>query len=97
MKSSRFGRALKKIEYSIMKNVRNLFRIKKEIFKKVKDYTTIIDTRNLFKLRKETNNATIKDITNFFRLKKENKAIKDRIIRDCDGFVLEIYLDQKFQ
>ena len=87
MKSSRFGKDLKKIEYNIIKDVRNLFRIKKEFFKKEKDYTTIIDVKNLFKLRKETNNATTKDITNFFRLKTENKAIKDRIIRDCNGFV----------
>ena len=70
MKSSRFGRDLKKIEYKIIKNVRNLFRIRKELKKKEKYYTTIIDARNLFKLREETNNVTIKDITNFFRLKK---------------------------
>ena len=34
------------------------------------------------KLKNETNDAVIKGIRHFFRLKKENKAIKDRIIRD---------------
>ena len=69
------------MEYNIIKDVKNIFRLKKKIKKEI-DYTTIIDVRNLFRLMKETNNATIKDIINFFRLEKENKAMKDRIIRD---------------
>ena len=34
------------------------------------------------KLKKEANDAIIKGTGNPFRLKKENKAIKDKIIRD---------------
>ena len=46
-----------------------------------KDETTIENIRNRFRLKNEIDENTVKDI-NLFRLKKENKAIKDRIIRD---------------
>ena len=45
----------------------------------------IKDVRNLFRLEKlkiETSDTTIKGIRNLFRLEKENKAIKDRILKD---------------
>ena len=45
----------------------------------------IKDVRNRFRLKnlkEETNDAAIKCIRNISILKKENKAIKDRIIRD---------------
>ena len=38
--------------------------------------------KHLFRLEKEVDDTTVTDIGNFFRLKKENKAIKNRIIRD---------------
>ena len=34
------------------------------------------------KLKDEIINTSIKDIRNLFRIEKENKAIKDRLIRD---------------
>ena len=40
------------------------------------------DLRNLFQLKKEIDDTTVKDIRNLYGLKKENKAIKNRIIRD---------------
>ena len=55
---------------NIIKDVRNLFRLKKEM-----------DVRIIFRLKKETDDNTVNDIRNIFRLKKENEAIKDRIIR----------------
>ena len=33
-------------------------------------------------MKREIHDTTVKDIRNIFRLKKENKAIKNRIIRD---------------
>ena len=45
--------------------------------------------RNLSRLKKLKNNTidtTIKDFFTSFRLEKENKAIKDRIIRDIRIF-----------
>ena len=38
--------------------------------------------KHLFRLEKEVDDTTVTDIGNFFRLKKENKAIKNRIIRN---------------
>ena len=61
----------------MIKDVRNLFRQKKEI-----DGTTIKDVRSLVRLKKEMDDATFKDIRNPFRLKKENKTVKDRISGD---------------
>ena len=48
MKSLRLEKDLKKIEDSIIKYVRNIFRLKKWI-----DDTKIIDIRNRFRLKKE--------------------------------------------
>ena len=45
MKSSRFQK-YKKMKGNIIKNARNLFRLKKEIYD-----TTVKDVRNLFRLR----------------------------------------------
>ena len=66
-----------KIEENIIKDKKNLYRPKKEIYD-----TAIKDVRNLFRLKKEINDITMKDIRNLFRLKKENTAMKNRIIRD---------------
>ena len=41
----------KKLEDNIIKDVKNIFRLKKEI-----DYTTIKDVRNLFRLKKKKKN-----------------------------------------
>ena len=70
----------KKIENNIIKNVRNLSRLKKEM-----NDTATKDMRNLFRLKKE--NKSIKsratgDVGNLFRLKKDKKPIKNRVIRD---------------
>ena len=67
-KSSEFKKNKKKKEYNITKNVRNLFRVIKEI-----DGTAIKGVRNLFRLKKEIDDTIAKDIRNTFRL----KAIKD--------------------
>ena len=48
MKSSRLEEEEKNVEEKIMKNIRNLFRIKKEL-----NDTTIKDIRNLFRLQNE--------------------------------------------
>ena len=62
---------------NIIKDVRNLFRLKKVI-----NSTTIKEVRNIFRLKKEIDDTTVKGVRNLFRLKKEHKAIKDRITRD---------------
>ena len=56
MKSSRFEKD-GKIEENIIKNIRNIFRQKKEV-----DDITIKDIRNLSRLKKE--NTVIKDFRN---------------------------------
>ena len=75
MKSSSLEK-YQKIEHKIIKDVRNLFRLKKEI-----GYTTTKDVRNLFRLKK-MDGTTAKDIRIVFRLRKENKSVKDRIIKE---------------
>ena len=60
-----------KIQQSVIKDIRNLFKLKKEV-----DDTTIKDLRYFFRLKKEIDDITIKD------WKKENKVIKKRIFRD---------------
>ena len=80
MKSWRFEK-YSKIEDSIIKYLRNLFRFKKEI-----DDNTNKDLRNLFRMKNEIDDNTVKDIGNLFILKKENKPIKDRIIREFVNF-----------
>ena len=42
----------------------------------------IKDVKNLFRLNKEINDATSKEKINRSILKEENKAIKDKVIRD---------------
>ena len=91
MKSSKLVED-KKIEDNIIKDVKNLFRLKKP--KQETCDTAIRDIRNLFRLKKENeviqdrvlldirNLFEHEDIRNRFRLKKENKVIKHRIIRD---------------
>lgn len=64
MRSLRFEKS-KKIEYNIIKNVRNLF----------KTYQKSFQTKN------KTDNITVNDIRNLFRVKKENKEIKNKLIR----------------
>ena len=44
--------------------------------------------RNLFGLKKETDDNIDKDKKKFFRLRKENKAIKDKIIRDVKNLLM---------
>ena len=61
----------------MIKDVRNLFRLKNEI-----DDAATKDVRNLFTLKKEIDRTTLNDIRNLFRLKRENKVIRKRIIRD---------------
>ena len=75
MKSSSLEK-YQKIEDKIIKGVRNLFRLKKEI-----GYTTTKDVRNLFRLEKKMDDTTAKDVRIVFRLRKENKSVKDRIIK----------------
>ena len=60
----------------IIKDIRNLIRLKKE-----QNGTVIKDIRNLFRLKKKQNDTTIKDTRNSIRLKKEVKCIKDVIHR----------------
>ena len=57
----------KKVEDNIIKDIKNLFRLRSENKKRTK---------------KELDYTAIKDIRNIFRLKKENKTNKDGIIRD---------------
>ena len=54
------------MEDNIIKDIRNLFRLKRENEKK----------------KKEIVYTAIKDIRNLFRLEKGNEAIEDRVIRD---------------
>ena len=61
-------------EENIIKDTRNLFRLKKEL-----DYTAIKDIRNLFRLERET--KTIKgriltDIKNLLSMKEKNIYFK---------------------
>ena len=66
-----------KAQNNITKDIRNIFRTKKEI-----NETVIKDIRNRFKLEKKViKSRVIRDIRNLFRLKKENEAIKNRKIR----------------
>ena len=44
--------------------------------------------RKLFGLKKETDDNIVKDKKKFFRLRKENKAIKDKIIRDVKNLLM---------
>ena len=46
----------------------------------------IKDIRNLFRLKKELNCTAVKDIVYLFRIEKENKAIKDKILREIQNF-----------
>ena len=39
--------------------------------------------QNLFRLRKQIIDTTVNNIKNLSRLKNENKAIKNRVIRDA--------------
>ena len=47
----------------------------------------IKDIRNLFRLKKELNCTAVKDIVYLFRIEKENKAIKDRILREIQNLL----------
>ena len=59
---------------NIIKDIRNLFRLKKEL-----NYTGIKDMRNLFRLEKETKqikDRTLRDIKNLFEHKEEEHYYK---------------------
>ena len=59
----------KKNEHNIIKDVRNLFSIKKEI-----DDRTVKDMRSIFRLKKENKtvkNTIIRFITNFFEYEED--------------------------
>ena len=61
-------------EENIIKDIRNLFRLKKE-----SNYTAIKDIRNPFKLEKETKaikDRTLRDIKNFFEYEEEENYYK---------------------
>ena len=73
MKISRLEKG-KKIGGNIIKDVRNLFRLKKEI-----DVTAIKDIRNIFRLKKETEaieDRIIRDNGNLFKHEEEDKPVK---------------------
>ena len=56
-------------EENIIKDIRNLFRLKKEL-----NYTIIKDKRNLFRQKKETKpikNRILRDIKNLLRIKRK--------------------------
>ena len=61
-------------EENIIKDIRNLFRIKKGL-----NYTAIKDIRNLFRLEKETKaikDRILKDIKNLFEHQEEKNCYK---------------------
>ena len=66
----------------IIKDVRNLFRLKK--LKKQTIDITIKDIKNLFRPEKneEMKDKILRDVRDVFRLEKRNKAIKDIILRN---------------
>ena len=66
-----------KKENNVIKDVRSLFRLKKE-----RNDPVFKDIKNIFGLKKEIDETTVKRIRNYFRLEKENKAIKNRVIKD---------------
>ena len=78
----KFLEKIKKIEGKIIKDFKNIFRLKREI-----DDTTIKDVRNLFRLKEKIDDTTVKDIRNILRMKTENEAIKNRIIRYMRNFL----------
>ena len=58
-------------EENIIKDVRNLFRLKQEL-----NYTGIKDIRNLFRLERETKaikDITLRDIKNLFEHEEEGR------------------------
>ena len=58
-------------EENIIKDIRNLFRLKKEL-----NYTPIKYIRNIFRLEKETNankDRILRDIQNYFEHEKEEE------------------------
>ena len=60
-------------EENIIKDIRNHFRLKKEL-----NYTAVKDIRNIFKLEKETEaikDRILRDIKNLFEHEKEKKII----------------------
>ena len=67
----------KKIEGNIIKDVKNVLRLKKEM-----DDNTIKDLSNSFRLKNKIDDTAVKYIKNLVRLKKwkkESKAIKNRL------------------
>ena len=77
---------MKKIEENVIKDVRNLLRLKQEI-----DDTTIKNIRNLFILQKEDKaikNRIIRDIRNLFEDKEEDyyRLVKE-IIFWCNNYI----------
>ena len=62
-------------EEKIIKGIRNLFRLKKEL-----NYTAIKDLRNLFRLEKETKaikDRILRDINNLFEHEEEEKGVSN--------------------
>ena len=65
-------------EERIIKDIRNLFRLKKEL-----DYTAIKDLRNLFRREKEAKvikDRILRDIKNLFEHKEEDYALNEELI-----------------
>ena len=75
-------------EENIIKDTRNLFRLKKEL-----NYTAIKDIRNHFRLEKETkviNDKTLRDIKNLFEHEEEKDYYKPvRVNNFCGNNYIE--------
>ena len=77
-------------EENIIKDIRNIFRLKKE-----QDYTAVKDIRNLFRQEKETKakaikNRILRDIKNLFGHEKEEKHYKPiRVSNFCSNNYVE--------
>ena len=62
-----------------------------ELKKEIDDETTIKDARNFLRLIKGIDDTKVRGVRNPFRLKKENKASKNRRIRD----IRKLYEDEE--
>ena len=70
-------------EEKIIKDIRNLFRLKKEL-----NYTAVKDIRNLFRLEKETKaikDRVLRDIKNLFEHEEENHYKPVRVSNFCSN------------
>ena len=77
----------REIEDKIIKDARNLFRLKKQITNKIEN-NIVKNVRNLFALNKrkkaikKIENNIVKNVKNILKLKEEVEVIKEKIIRD---------------